>query len=275
MMTKWFEKGREKHVSAEVVEFRGFHEALKKTIDEYDGQYKDLVKHCPRLFELLCRMLNDKTTDWNTKLMIDAALAYFVLPDDLIPDYEEAGYVDDLFIVCHVLKGIKERGSVELLQSNWKGEEDILRLIDFLHEQSSRIVGSQSLEILRKVGLQKYQSLDLEEHSGSYPQKLVRLANEKRELLGLVAYLVKIMYRVNMRNSKIEHIKEFLEQHEDYDEVNRLIELSKRTQPSLSQPEKRTLNKNGGSQLNIEDMESQLRAARLAALVKENVEKED
>ena len=68
--------------------YHGFQDTLKDTIEEFDGKYKEIVKYCPSLFALLCKILNDKATDWNTKLMIDAALAYFVLPDDIIPDNE-------------------------------------------------------------------------------------------------------------------------------------------------------------------------------------------
>lgn len=259
---------------SESMKFLGFHEALRNTLNKYEGAHKDIVKYCPSLFELLCEVLNDKTTDWNTKLMIDAALAYFVLPKDIVPDYEEVGYVDDLFIVCHVLKTIKEKGSPELLETNWKEDEDILQLIDDLYDKSSRIVAAHTIEILRKVGLQKYQSLDLSDDSGSYPQKLVKLAEEKRELLGLLAYLVKMIYRVNIRNAKTEQLKEFLEQHGDYDEINRLIELSKRNH-SHNAPEKKTQNRNNNPPVGIEDIESRLRAARLNALVKESTDDED
>ena len=199
--------------------------------------------------------------------MIGAALAYFVLPQDIIPDNEEAGYVDDLFIVCHVLKEVKDNVSIDLIKANWKNDEDIISLIDTIYNQSSRVVAKHTLDILRKVGLQKYQTLDLAGYSGTYQENLVKLGNEKRELLGLLAFLVKQIYRVNVRGWKIEQIKEFLKEHGDYGEINRLIELSKMNKlysPSTKQKEQKPQGP--------VDIESRLRAARLKALVEENTD---
>ncbi|RJQ15766.1 DUF1232 domain-containing protein [Candidatus Woesearchaeota archaeon] len=261
--------------SNETSQFLGFQEALKNTISSYDGSYKDVVQYCPALFDLLCKILNDKTADWNTKLMIDAALAYFVLPEDIIPDYEDVGYVDDLFIVCHVLKEIKEKNSSDLIKSNWDGKEDIIELVEDLYNKSSRIVANHTLDILRKVGLHKYQSLDLAEYSGSYPEKLVKLGNEKRELLGLLAYLVKQIYCANVKNYRTEQLKEFLQQNGDIDEINRLIELSKRNHNYEFQEKKTAcyVNNNTSKKSSIEELEAKLKAARLNAFMQH--EKED
>jgi uncharacterized membrane protein YkvA (DUF1232 family) len=249
-------------------QFSGFYETLKKNINEYDGKYKDIVKYCPRFFNLLCCILNDRIVDWNTKLMIDAALAYFVLPDDIIPDHEEAGYVDDLFIVCHVLKEIKDNVSSDLIKENWDGDEEIIPLIDELYDKSSHVVASHTLDILRKVGLQKYQALDIAEYSGTYPHKIAKLANEKRELLGLLAFLVKQIYRVHTRGWRMQQIKEFLEEQGDYDEINRLIELS-RMNHQYSTPTKIVKEKKDSHM----GLQAELRAARMKALVKDDMEK--
>lgn len=251
---------KEERVGLKESRYQGFYESLKTTIDLYEGKYKELVKYCPPFFRLLCEIVNDKLTDWNTKLMIDAALAYFVLPEDIIPDHKEQGYVDDLFIVCHVLKEIKSI-SPKVIEDNWQGEEKILPLIDSLYEKSGAVVAEYSLEILRKVGLHKYQSLDLVEYSGEYPQKIARIANEKRELLALLAYLIKVIHKVNVRGWKVEAIKELLESYGDYDEINRLIELSKMnheyTPIRKLQKESQTI-------------EEKLRQARMKVLMEEN-----
>jgi uncharacterized membrane protein YkvA (DUF1232 family) len=256
--------------------FQGFYESLTETIDEYHGEYSDIVRHCPRFFRLLCKIINDKYTDWSTKLMIDAALAYFVLPEDIIPDKEEAGYVDDLFIVCHVLKEIKDKVSVDLIESNWDGEEDIITLVDVVYEKSSRIVARHTLEILRKVGLQKYQTLNLAEYSGTYTQKLAKLGNEKRELLALLAFLVKKLYHTNVRGWRVDQIKEFLEQHGDFDEIHRLIEVSKMNHnytPTTKKEQDDRVDKTKKEEYG--DIDSQLRAARMKALVEDDVEDTD
>jgi len=201
--------------------------------------------------------------------MIDAALAYFVLPDDIIPDKEEAGYVDDLFIVTYVLKEIKEKVSPELIINNWDGEKDILSLIDQVYEESSKIVAQYSLDIIRKVGLHKYQSLNLAEYSGTYPQRLAKLGNEKRELLALLSYLMKQLYKIDIRGSKVENIKDLLKAYGDYDEICRLIELSKMNHEYIPMNKKVCGKKTDQPQ---DAIDARLKAARIRALLEENSE---
>lgn len=245
--------------------FHGFYDDLVQNIQKSEGPYKDITRFCPPLFKLLCSILNDRYTDWNTKLMIDAALAYFVLPDDIIPDPRMAGYVDDLFIVCHVLKQIKDSLSPEVLTNNWSGEEDILFLVDSLHQQASEIIGDQEIEILRKVGLHKYQSLELGEYSGTYPQRLAKLGTEKRELLGLLAYLIRHIYKTSIRGWNTDNIKSLLQQYGDYDEIERLIELSKRDHQYI--PKEHKLPKKKKKKAVFAEIDQELKAARMKALI--------
>jgi uncharacterized membrane protein YkvA (DUF1232 family) len=67
----------------------GFSQALRESTKNVIGKNALLVRLCPDLFELLCDILNDKRTDWLVKIQIDAALSYFVLPNDIISDSEE------------------------------------------------------------------------------------------------------------------------------------------------------------------------------------------
>ena len=244
----------------------GFYETLVRDIGRSKSKHQKLIKFCPPFFKLLCNILNDKVTDWNTKLMIDAALAYFVLPDDIIPDKEEAGYVDDLFIVTYVLKEIKNKISPELITNNWDGKENILVLIEDIYQESSKIVAQYSLDIMRKVGLHKYQSLNLAEYSGTYHERIAKIGNEKRELLGLLAYLVKRLYTVNVKGWKVENIKAFLREYGDYDEVFRLIEISKMNH-EYTPVDKKTGSKQPDAS---HDIETRLKAARMRALLEDN-----
>lgn len=254
--------------------FHGFYKSLVTSINNPNNKYKPLTKYCPPFFKLLCNILNDKLTGWNTKLMIDAALAYLVLPDDIIPDHEDSGYIDDLFIICYVLKEIKDKVSPQLITDNWNEEEDILALIDHIYDESNKVVSQSSVEILRKVGLHKYQSLNLGEYSGTYHQRLAKLGNEKRELLGLLSYLIKQLFKTNIRGLKTEDIKELLKQYGDYDEICRLIELSKMNHEYLSTI-KTPLEQKKRSSIPYAEIEAKLKAARIKALVSEETEKQE
>lgn len=203
-----------------------YYDVLIQNVNNYEGPNKKLQMKCPIFFKLLCDILNDRFTDWHTKMMVSSAIAYFVLEKDVLPDYKEHGYIDDLFIVSFVLREIKGN-SPELIDENWLYEEDIFAIIDEVYLQTSKILGDLTYEILRKVGLHKFRTLELEEYSGSYPQKISKIASEKRELLGIVVFLIDKVYNMKLKTTTVEQIKSMLQECGESDEINRLIELSK------------------------------------------------
>jgi uncharacterized membrane protein YkvA (DUF1232 family) len=203
-----------------------YYDILIQNVKNYKGPNKKLQMNCPIFFKLLCKILNDRFTDWYTKIMISSAITYFVIEDDFIPDHKENGYVDDLFIASFVLNEIKEN-SPELIDENWLFEEDIFATIDNVYLQTSEILGDLKYEILRKVGLHKFRTLELEEYSGSYPQKLSKIASEKRELLGIVVHLMNKLHDKKLKTTTVNQIKNMLQECGESDEINRLIELSK------------------------------------------------
>jgi len=211
-----------------IEQYRSFFQNLKRDVHNHDSKYNELLVFCPKLFKLLCDILTDKRTDWHTKLLINSALAYFVLPDDIIPDYDASGkgYLDDLFLTSFVLVEIKTNIDESLLKDNWNEDGDILGIIEEIHDKTKIILGERYLDILRLVGLKKYVSLDLNEYNGEYPKKVARLAKEKRELLGLLSFVVSKIYNTQ-RIRELDKIKEFLHEHEDYDEIERIITIAK------------------------------------------------
>ena len=204
-----------------------FLDLLTKNIDLYEGPNKELQQYCPKFFELLSNILNDKFVDWHTKVMISAALGYFVLEDDVIPDAEENGYIDDLYLVTYILNEIKNNQSPEIIIRNWRGEEDIIRLIDEIFIKASDIVGPLSKEILKKVGLYKFSLLALEEYSGEYPKREARLMKEKRDLIALLAYIIQKVEDDKFKSRSYSEIKKYVENDGNYDEIQRIIEISK------------------------------------------------
>lgn len=208
--------------------YQSFYHNLLRDIKEYEGEYTYLLNFCPKFFKLLCDILVDIRTDWHTKLLINSALAYFVLPEDIIPDYDASGkgYLDDLFLTSFVLVEIKENIDETLLIDNWDYPENILQLVEELHDKTKIIIGEKYLDVLRLVGLKKYVSLDLNEYAGDYSKKMARLAQDKRELLGFLSLLVSQLYGVP-RIRKFEKIKEFIYEHEDYDEIQRILTVAK------------------------------------------------
>jgi hypothetical protein len=142
-------------------------------------------------------------------------------------DTEANGYIDDLYLVTFVLNEIKNNQSPEIIIRNWNGEEDIIRLINEIFIEASVIVGTFSKHILQKVGLYKFSLLSLEEYSGEYPKREARLIKEKRDLISLLAYIIQKVEKDDLKSRSYAEIKKFVENDGNYDEIQRICEISK------------------------------------------------
>ena len=85
-------------------EFKDFYCTLIENLENYDGEYASFIDCGPNLFKLLCDLL-DEDIDRESRLEINAAISYYVVPMDVIPEqiYGPYGYIDDIFISVYVL----------------------------------------------------------------------------------------------------------------------------------------------------------------------------
>ena len=137
---------------------KGYYEYLKDEILSFKGNYERFVDYIPEFFRLLCNLLNEKGISREDRLMINAALAYFVTPLDVIPEdiYGPAGYIDDVFICTVVLKRIESKYGDKILIRNWEDdEEDVIQAIHESYEKSKRILEDKGLKerVLKYAGL--------------------------------------------------------------------------------------------------------------------------
>lgn len=234
-------------------EFHGFYENLCKTVEESSGLYDELIEQCPKFFKLLCDILNDEDADWHTRLLINSALAYFVAPKDIIAeeDYGAMGYIDDIFLCSYVLNEIKNKVSSELILKNWKGEEDILELIDKTFEDSKKVVGKKYSEILEFAGLKK--RIDVNKIEKESESEIVqKLTYQNIELLTLLSFVVRQFYQMYVpgetgedtydnytkrfgrptngrikinKLSDVKQLKEFIEKQDEYGEIKEIMRI--------------------------------------------------
>ena len=130
-------------------DFKGFYETLIETIEsQKDQMYWEVIKYSASFFKLLCDILVDKRTDWHTKLVINSALSYFVVPNDIIPEdeYGAIGYVDDVFVCAYVLRIIKAEFSDKVLKENWSEEGDISEIVDEVLEETELVEITEIIE---------------------------------------------------------------------------------------------------------------------------------
>ena len=132
-----------------------FDQLLEEDIAAYEGRHDDLIYQAPALYRLLTRILDDPLLPGRLRPLLIAAIAYFILPADIIPEdiHGPYGYVDDIFLCAFVARQVaREIGAEDILLGNWDGEAPIVGLIEDILAAEEELVGEERARILRYVG---------------------------------------------------------------------------------------------------------------------------
>jgi uncharacterized membrane protein YkvA (DUF1232 family) len=135
---------------------------LEEDVSSYKGELSDLIINAPALYRLMTRLLDDPALPRDMSQLVIAAIAYFILPEDVIPEdkFGPRGYVDDLFLCAFVADQVmRQTGSEEILARNWDGKTPITPLIkDILHREKE-LLGDQKDKIMDYIGYEQLGSL--------------------------------------------------------------------------------------------------------------------
>jgi uncharacterized membrane protein YkvA (DUF1232 family) len=117
-----------------------------------DGVVRALLL-VPDVFILLTRLALDKNVPGSTRAMIGGALAYFVLPADLLPEMilGGAGYLDDLVLAAAVLSQAFGGELEPYARKHWSGAEDLRVVLKDISETAQSLLGQNLYGRLKKV----------------------------------------------------------------------------------------------------------------------------
>ena len=134
-----------------------YYDFLKKEINKFEGKFEKFILHVPSFFKLLCDLLEEDVSKEDKK-NINTALAYFVVPNDVISEdlYGPIGYVDDVFVCSLVLKGLAKKYRIDLLNKLWIDDEDFEKVLEECYKKSLKILEEKGLvqQILDYCGLE-------------------------------------------------------------------------------------------------------------------------
>lgn len=135
--------------------FKDFYDALVENLNSYEEEYDSFIDYGPDLYKLLCSCLNYEEVNSDLRLSISAAIAYYVVPMDIIPEtiYGPYGYIDDIYITVFVLRKIAHELGYEFLQKLWENDEDIEKVIEICFKESVEVLEDKVEDILTYVGL--------------------------------------------------------------------------------------------------------------------------
>jgi len=137
-----------------------FYDRIRGTIQRYvDGKGKVLGKTAeflllvPDVFILLWRLTTDPRVNGKDKVLLGSAVAYYVMPFDLLPEalLGPVGYLDDLVFGVYVLNKILSSGDAGIVREHWSGSDDVLEAIQRVLGAADSLVGKDMAAKLRKM----------------------------------------------------------------------------------------------------------------------------
>ena len=136
--------------------FKDFYDTLIENLESYNGEYASFIDCGPNLFKLLCDLL-DYDIKKEIRLEICGAIAYYVVPMDVIPEqiYGPYGYIDDIFMSVYALRKVADEYGYEFLQEVWENDNNIKDVMDECYENALDVLEDEDIKaILTYIGLE-------------------------------------------------------------------------------------------------------------------------
>jgi uncharacterized membrane protein YkvA (DUF1232 family) len=121
----------------------------RRAASETRGRMKNFLLFLPNLVSLVGRLLKDSRVPSTEKALFGAALVYFFLPIDLIPDFFPfIGQVDDLYLISLTLMRLLNGTDASVVRQHWKGGGDIVALIQLIAGLAPKFLPRRIAKIL-------------------------------------------------------------------------------------------------------------------------------
>jgi len=134
---------------------KAFDELLQQEIAFYEGRHDDLIYLAPDFYRLLTRLLDDPQLPVRLRPLISSAIAYFILPADVISEelHGAYGYVDDIWLCAYVADVVgRQLDDEAILVENWDGEAPLISLIREILNRERDLIGEERDRILWYTG---------------------------------------------------------------------------------------------------------------------------
>jgi uncharacterized membrane protein YkvA (DUF1232 family) len=133
---------------------------LEEDVKGYEGENSELIHEAPAFYRLMTRLLDDASLPAGQSQLVIAAIAYFIMPTDVIPeeDLGPSGYMDDIFLCAMVASQVmKESGSKDILIRNWDGHRPVVALVEEILANEQELIGDKKESILQYIGYDQLQ----------------------------------------------------------------------------------------------------------------------
>lgn len=206
---------------------KSYYYYLKHAVDNYQDD-EDILKYLPGFYQLLCNIGCNNKSQWYTKMLVNAALSYLVLEEDIIPDKGgKDGYLDDLYICAYVLKEIRDKVSKKIILDNIGGldfEDDIFQLIYDVVNRASDILGDKTEKILDLVGFSKFTLFDFL-YDQDMTKRLMKRKEKRRLFYAMLAVKADSILKTESRTHQMTKLRSIIRTHHEFGEIKRYMEF--------------------------------------------------
>ncbi|MHA1482246.1 MAG: YkvA family protein [Candidatus Heimdallarchaeaceae archaeon] len=206
---------------------KSYHYHLKHAVDNYQDD-EDILKYLPDFYQLLCNIGCNNKSQWYTKMLVNAALSYLVLEEDIIPDKEgKDGYLDDLYICAYVLKEIRDKVSKNIILDNIGDldfEDDIFQLIYDVVNRASDILEDKTEKILDIVGFSKFTLFDFL-YDQDKTKTLMNRKEKRRLLYAMLAVKADSKLKIESSTHQMTTLRSLIRTHHEFGEIKRYMEF--------------------------------------------------
>jgi uncharacterized membrane protein YkvA (DUF1232 family) len=140
---------------------RDFAQVVRENVSDYRGSFFSAVKWAPIFAATLMTLSKDPRLQQRHRSLVKAAIAYFVTPDDAVPEEEcgPYGYLDDNLVSAYVLERIARDVGWRVIEEAWAGDLAARAVARETLDRERELLGDLGQEALRRAGV-------LEEPSG-------------------------------------------------------------------------------------------------------------
>lgn len=129
--------------------------SLRRFVAGYEGARARAVVLAPEVFTFFARLLVDPRLGRDARHVVTSVLAYFVAPDDVMPEAElgPLGVLDDLYAAAYAYRTLRRELPMEMLRDAWEGDDDLDAAMAMVHAETRAELGKRTKDVLRMAGL--------------------------------------------------------------------------------------------------------------------------
>jgi uncharacterized membrane protein YkvA (DUF1232 family) len=128
---------------------------IHKFVADYEGVHEAAIRRTGAVFDFYARLMVDRRVTGEARHLVAIVLAYFVVPDDVLPEEELGPYgmLDDLFLAAHVYRLLDRQLEPEILADAWIEDDELGKAMDIVWTESRAALGKQRKDVLALAGL--------------------------------------------------------------------------------------------------------------------------